>query len=200
MFGDSDPGPILRALAAGGARLAQLRGKSLRAGALFSWVAAGLRGASGTGLRILVNDRADVALLAGAAGVHLGQDDLSGGAARALLGNEAVVGRSTHAAAEVLASGSGPYDYLAVGPVFGTRTKDDPAPQVGLAGVREARARYDGPLVAIGGISIPRVREVLDAGADAVAVIAALYAPSARGVRDRAEALIAEARTNREVE
>lgn len=190
VLGDGDPGPLLRALAAAGVRIAQLRGKDMSAGELLSWVSAGLRGVSGSGLRVVVNDRADVALLSGAAGVHLGQDDLSCGAARKLLGGAAVIGLSTHTFDEVRAARSAPVDYLAIGPVFDTSTKTDTAPVVGLSGVRDARRRFPGPLVAIGGISAPRFSEVLDAGADAVAVASALRASSA-------EALFAAARTAR---
>ena len=193
VFGDADPGPLLRALAAAGVRLAQLRGKGMRAGALCSWVAAGLRGAAGTPLRVVVNDRAEVALLTGAAGVHLGQDDLSPRRARAFLGDHAVIGLSTHTRAQAVAAAGEPVDYLAVGPVFETATKDDSAPVVGVPGVRRARECYDGPLAAIGGISGPRVREALAAGADAVAVIGALRGGSPEEVGDRAAALLAAA-------
>lgn len=147
---------------------------------------------AGTGFRVIVNDRADVALLAGAHGVHLGQDDLSCRAARAFLGAKAVIGLSTHSPNEVRAAQSAPADYLAIGPVFATGTKPDAAPVVGLAGVREARRLCPGPLVAIGGIRGPRVREVLDAGADAVAVASALRASSPRQAGEAARALLAE--------
>ena len=101
VWGDRDPGPVLRALRAVGIRIVQLRGKGMPAGALLSWVSAGVQGAAGSGLRVVVNDRADVALLSRADGVHLGQDDLSPRAARALLGESAVIGLSTHTVEEL---------------------------------------------------------------------------------------------------
>lgn len=193
VFGDEDPGPVVRALADAGVRTVQLRSKSMSAGAFLRWVEAGVRAAEDVDVRIIVNDRADVALLAAADGVHLGQDDLSCGAARSLLGDEAVIGLSTHSESQVMAGGSGAHDYLAIGPVFETGTKKDTAPVVGLGGVRTARSRYDGPLVAIGGITEARVAETLAAGADAVAVVSAIAGDSPAAVRERAESLIAAA-------
>ncbi len=193
VFGDRDPGPALLALGTAGIRVVQLRGKGLGAGAFASWVSAGVRVAAASGVRVVVNDRADVALLTGADGVHLGQDDLSARAVRRLLGRPAVIGISTHTRAEVELARREPADYLAVGPVFDTATKADSAPVVSLAGVREARELYRGPLVAIGGISRTRIRSVLAAGADAAAVISAVSGASPREIGDRARALLAAA-------
>ena len=193
LFGDGDPGPVLRALGAAGIRLVQLRGKGMPSGAFVSWVGAGVRAASGRGVRVLVNDRADVALLAGADGVHLGQHDLSARAARRLLGARAVIGLSTHTCEEMRAARREPVDYLAVGPVFETPTKADSAPVVSLKGVRQARRLYEGPLVAIGGISQSRIRAVLAAGADAAAVISGVSGSSPGEIAGRARALLAEA-------
>ncbi len=193
LFGDGDPGPVLRALGAAGIRLVQLRGKGMPSGAFVSWVSAGVRAASAHGVRVLVNDRADVALLTGADGVHLGQHDLSARAARRLLGPRAVIGLSTHNREEMRAARREPVDYLAVGPVFETPTKADSAPVVSLEGVRQARRRYEGPLVAIGGISQSRIRAVLAAGADAAAVISAVSGSSPREIAGRARALLAVA-------
>ena len=193
-FGDRDPGPVLRALGSAGIRVVQLRGKGLPAGAFASWVSAGVRGATGSGVHVVVNDRADVALLTGADGVHLGQEDLSARTARDLLGPRAVIGLSTHTRAEVQLARREPADYLAVGPVFDTVTKADSAPVVSLSGVREARERYRGPLIAIGGISRARIRSVIAAGADAVAVISAVSGASPREIADKAGALLAVAR------
>ena len=208
LFGDGDPGPVLRALGAAGIRLVQLRGKGMPSGAFVSWVGAGVRAASGRGVRVLVNDRADVALLAGADGVHLGQHDLSARAARRLLGARAVIGLSTHTCEEMRAARREPVDYLAVGPVFETPTKADSAPVVSLKGVRQARRLYEGPLVAIGGISQSRIsqsrisqsrisqsriRAVLAAGADAAAMISAVSGSSPGEIAGRARALLAEA-------
>ena len=120
---------------------------------------------------LIVNDRADVAQLAGAAGVHLGQDDLPAGAARALLGPEKIIGWSTHSSAQVEAAESLPVDYLAFGPIFATATKADTEPVVGLAGLREARKLTRKPLMAIGGITPANAAAAIEAGADTVAVI-----------------------------
>lgn len=120
---------------------------------------------------LIVNDRADVALLAGAAGVHLGQDDLPPGAARQILSDEAIIGFSTHNPQQVEAAQRLPVDYLAVGPIFPTTTKADTQPAVGLEGLRAMRKRTTKPLVAIGGITVETAAQVIEAGGDAVAVI-----------------------------
>ena len=192
-FGERDPGPVLRALGSAGIRIVQLRGKGLAAGAFASWVSAGVRGAAGSGVHVVVNDRADVALLTGADGVHLGQEDVSPRAARRLLGDRAVIGLSTHTRREVELASCEPADYLAVGPVFDTATKADSAPVVSLTGVREARERWRGPLIAIGGINRARIRSVLAAGADAAAVISAVSGGSRGEIADRARGLLAAA-------
>ncbi|MFQ5926563.1 MAG: thiamine phosphate synthase, partial [Terriglobia bacterium] len=120
---------------------------------------------------VVVNDRADVAWLAGAAGVHLGQQDLPVAAARALLGPERLIGVSTHTFTQVEAADATLADYVAFGPIFPTGTKVDAEPTVGLERLREIRARVQKPLVAIGGITPANAAQVLAAGADAVAVI-----------------------------
>lgn len=192
VFGDRDPGPAIQALGTLGIRLVQLRAKGFSSGAFASWVSAGMRGASRSGVRIVVNDRADVALLTRADGVHLGQEDLPVRRARRLLGPGAVIGLSTHTREELRLARGEPADYLAVGPVFETATKADSAPVVALSGVREARRLHGGPLVAIGGISRPRIGSVLAAGADAVAVISAVSGASPGEIADRARVLLAE--------
>ncbi|MFL6284963.1 MAG: thiamine phosphate synthase, partial [Pyrinomonadaceae bacterium] len=124
---------------------------------------------------LIINDRADIALALGADGVHLGQDDMPPEAARSLLGGGAVVGFSTHGVEQAIAAARLPVDYIAVGPIFKTASKENPDPVVGLEGlrrVREAVGRL--PLVAIGGVTRENVPSVLDAGADSVAVISAL--------------------------
>jgi thiamine-phosphate diphosphorylase len=124
----------------------------------------------------LVNDRADIAALCGASGVHLGQDDLPPEKARLLLGPRAIIGLSTHSLEQARAADSLPVDYLAIGPVFPTVSKERPDPVVGLDAVRAVRAAVEKPLVAIGGITLQNARNVIDAGADAVAVIRGLFA------------------------
>jgi thiamine-phosphate pyrophosphorylase len=127
------------------------------------------------GAMLIINDRVDVALTSGAEGVHLGQYDLSVDEARAILGEGKIIGVSTHSIAQFRAALETSADYIAVGPVYPTITKENPAPVVGLELIREARKLTDRPLVAIGGISHARAPEVIAAGADCVAVISALY-------------------------
>jgi thiamine-phosphate pyrophosphorylase len=125
--------------------------------------------------RIIVNDRVDAARMSGAAGVHVGQDDLPPTDVRALLGPTAVIGFSTHSAGQVAAAVREPVTYIAVGPVFGTTTKDTGYSAVGLDLVAAARAAAgDIPIVAIGGITLQTAPGVIAAGAHSVAVIADL--------------------------
>jgi thiamine-phosphate pyrophosphorylase len=126
------------------------------------------------GARLIMNDRADLCLAAGFDGVHVGQEDLSVQGARRVVGEKLWVGVSTHNPAQVRAEMSGFADYVAVGPVFATSSKANPDPVIGLDGVREARRLTQKPLVAIGGITRQDFRRVLEAGADAVAVISDL--------------------------
>ena len=126
------------------------------------------------GVLWIVNDRADVALLTGA-GLHLGQDDLPAATARGLLGETAIIGLSTHNAAQMRAATLEPVDYVAIGPVFATASKEKPDPEVALEGLAQVRMLTNLPLVAIGGITRENVESVLEAGADAVAVIGDLY-------------------------
>jgi len=156
-------------LAAGGATLIQLRNKSGRAPEFLSQGREVRRAAPG--VQWIMNDRADLCLAAGFDGVHVGQEDLSPAGARKVVGEERWVGVSTHNAAQLGAAEASAADYVAIGPVFATPSKDRPDPVVGLEGVRQARAATRKPLVAIGGITRQNCRGVLEAGADAVAVI-----------------------------
>ncbi|MEP7361691.1 MAG: thiamine phosphate synthase [Acidobacteriota bacterium] len=122
----------------------------------------------------VVNDRADIALLTGA-GLHLGQDDMPAATARGLLGETAIIGLSTHNAAQMRAATLEPVDYVAIGPAFATVSKEQPDPEVGLEGIAQVRMLTNLPMIAIGGITRENVESVLDAGADSVAVIADLY-------------------------
>ena len=131
--------------------------------------------ADGFDAAIVINDRADLALMSGAAGVHVGQDDLPVGAVRALLGAQAIVGYSTHSVDQIEEAIRQPVSYIAVGPVFGTRTKDTGYDQVGLNLVSAAARISSGmPMVAIGGITLDRAPSVWAAGASSVAVISDL--------------------------
>ena len=159
----------------GGAQLIQLRAKHLDARALLDAADRLVRLAEPAGARIVVNDRADVAAMCGAAGVHVGQEDLAPRDARALLGDRAMIGLSTHTPEQVDAAFDEPIDYVAVGPIYGTATKDTGYPAVGLDLVRDAAKAADTrPVVAIGGITLARAPEVLAAGAASVAVISDL--------------------------
>lgn len=121
-----------------------------------------------------MNDRADVAKLLDAA-LHLGQDDLPPSAARRIVGERGAIGFSTHNEAQLRAGDREPVDYLAIGPIFGTSSKENPDPVVGLDELRRLRAFTEKPLVAIGGITRANALSVFEAGADSVAVIGDLY-------------------------
>jgi thiamine-phosphate pyrophosphorylase len=171
------PLDLLRACLDGGATFIQLRAKGLDSGPFLDLTDAAVTLAAPYGGRIVVNDRVDVARLAGAAGVHVGQDDVPPAAARQLLGPEAIVGYSTHSVDQAQAALREPVTYIAVGPVFGTRSKDTDYDAVGLDLVR-AVVRLAGPtpVVAIGGITLDTTASVLDAGVTTVAVIGDLLA------------------------
>lgn len=127
---------------------------------------------------LILNDRPDLAVLAGFDGVHVGQYDLSPAAARIVVGEDRIVGVSTHNESQLRAAAEAPVDYLAVGPIFPTASKSNPDPVVGLEGLRRARALTSGPVVAIGGITLENCTQVKNAGADAVAVISNLFQSS----------------------
>ena len=129
---------------------------------------------SGDSLTLIMNDRADLCLAADFEGVHVGQDDLSPESARKIVGPNRWLGVSTHNAAQVLEADKTSADYIAIGPVFGTASKVNPDPVVGLEGVREARKLTSKPLVAIGGMTRANCSDVIEAGADSVAVISDL--------------------------
>jgi thiamine-phosphate pyrophosphorylase len=134
----------------------------------------------GSGATLIVNDRIDVMLLAGWDGVHVGQEDMAADDARVVAGDGRVIGVSTHTMQQVWEAEQGVADYVAIGPVFATKTKADAAEVVGLEGVRRARELTTKPLVAIGGITRRNAAAVRDAGADAVAVISGLVVKGER--------------------
>jgi thiamine-phosphate pyrophosphorylase len=133
-----------------------------------------LRERLGAGVKLIMNDRADLCLAAQYDGLHLGQDDLPSKAARRIIGPARWLGVSTHNREQLAEADQSSADYLAVGPVFATSSKANPDPVVGLEGVRRARELSRKPLVAIGGITRSNARSVIEAGADAVAVISDL--------------------------
>lgn len=166
-------------LVAGGAEIVQLRDKSSAPQQVLQHAAILAEAIAGSACLPVMNDRADLAVLAGWQAVHVGHRDLPPEAARRVFGAQgsaAMVGVSTHNDEQVRAAEAGTADYLAVGPVFATGTKADAEPVIGLEGVRRARALTRKPLVAIGGITRANAASVIEAGADAVAVIGGLFA------------------------
>jgi thiamine-phosphate pyrophosphorylase len=138
---------------------------------------------------LILNDRADLCVLAGFDGVHVGQDDISPESARRIVGERKLVGISTHNEEQLRSAAQMPVDYIAIGPIFATGSKADADPVVGLEGVRLARSLTKNRLVAIGGITLENCREVKDAGADSVALISGVFQsssgePPAKVVRD----------------
>jgi len=178
-------------MAESGVELLQYRNKRATSRILFETsrsLSAGLLqfGKRGTGVRFIVNDRADVALLAGAGGVHVGQQDLGVEQARAVVGPNLWVGVSTHSLEQLEAADKTSADYLAFGPIFSTLTKENPDPIVGLDLLAEARQLTRKPLVAIGGITLARAAETYRAGADSLAVARDLLLAHDPGLHARA--------------
>lgn len=165
------------ALASRGMTIVQLREKNLSPVQFYREAEQAITVAHQHGVKIIINDRVDIALALKANGVHLGQDDLPVEAARRILGNEVIIGLSTHNLGQAEQAARLPIDYLAIGPIFPTGTKESANPPVGLGGLAEVRRAVSGiPLVAIGGIDAGNRNQVLAAGADAVAMIRNLWA------------------------
>ncbi len=158
-------------LAAAGVRLLQYRNKSASARELLETSRELVSSLESSRTALIVNDRPDVAALAGAKGVHVGQDDLDAEQARGVVGKEMWVGTSTHSLEQFRRAAATSADYIAVGPIFTTTSKANPDPVVGVELIREVRALTDKPIVGIGGITLERAKAVIDAGADSVAVI-----------------------------
>jgi thiamine-phosphate pyrophosphorylase len=137
------------------------------------------------GVTFIVNDRADVALLAGAGGVHVGQEDLGAEAVRAVIGAQKIVGVSTHNLEQFKLAAASSADYIAVGPVFSTNTKANPDPVIGTEFIRRVRRLTEKPIVAIGGVTLDRAGDVIEAGADSVAVISDILRAPDPGRRAR---------------
>ena len=160
-------------LLAAGCTLLQYRNKTGNARVMLKH-ARELKGHVGATARLIMNDRADLALVAEFDGVHVGQDDLRPDSVRAIIGPDRWLGVSTHNPEQIEEADRTSADYLAIGPVFSTSSKDKPDPVVGLEGVRRARLLTRKPLVAIGGITRANAASVIEAGADSVAVISDL--------------------------
>ncbi len=172
----------VEALINGGARLIQLRDKNASPRDFYTAAVDAMQVARARGARLIINDRVDIALAVGADGVHLGQDDLPPEHARRLLGDEALIGYSTHNIEQAMRALHAGASYIAIGPIFPTSSKNNPDPVVGLDNLRRVRelAGKLSLLVAIGGINLENAKQVIDAGADSVAVIGALLSDGLR--------------------
>lgn len=171
------PADVARAFLAGGARWIQLRAKATGSGAFLDLANTILQDTNAAGGTLIINDRADIAALCGAPGLHVGQDDLAPADARKVIGDAPILGLSTHTEEQWERAVMEPISYIAVGPVFGTGTKDTGYHAIGLETVRRASgvaASKGLPTVAIGGITLDNAVSVIDAGARSVAVISDL--------------------------
>ena len=174
-----------RKLADAGVRLFQYRNKRGSSRELLQASSALAAELVPRGALFFVNDRPDVALLSGANGVHIGQSDLPVAETRAVLGQGKLLGVSTHNLEQFRAAAETDADYIALGPVFATDSKANPDPVVGTVMIREARKLTKKPIVGIGGISLERAKEVMEAGADSVAVISDVLRASDPAARAR---------------
>jgi thiamine-phosphate pyrophosphorylase len=180
LSGLSHPEQVDR-LIAGGATLIQLRDKHAAPWDFFRQAEAARQIARKHDVRLIINDRLDIALALGADGVHLGQTDIPVEAARCLLGERAIIGISTHNLAQAELAANMPVDYVAFGPMFKTSTKENPDPIIGLEALPAVRTIVGAlPLVAIGGITLANAEEAWRAGADAVSSIVALVSDPSR--------------------
>jgi len=171
----------VKRLIAGGAALIQLRDKQASSRAFYSDAQAAIQIARAAGVKLIINDRVDIALALRADGVHLGQSDMPVEAARRILGEQAVIGFSTHNLEQIRRALSLPISYLAFGPIFPTASKLNPDPVAGLNQLKRVREMsLPTPVVAIGGINISNALDVLNAGASSVAVISAVLANPSR--------------------
>ena len=165
-------------LSEAGATVLQLREKILSALEFYREAAAALRVARERGIKIIINDRVDLALALKADGVHLGQDDLPPEAARRLLGPDAIIGFSTHNLDQARLAAKMPVDYIAIGPIFATSTKETSDSAIGLEELRLVRQAVGAiPLVAIGGITFENSQDVVSAGAAAIAAVSHIWIP-----------------------
>ena len=171
------PEKMAEALAKAGVEIAQFRHKSPFTREVFAQAEGVGRILKDAGVTYIMNDRADVTKMLGADGVHVGQDDLFPDKVRSIVGSAAIIGFSTHNEDQLSAGDQEPVNYLAIGPIFETASKENPDPTLGLAEMARLRPLTAKPLVAIGGITRANARQVLDAGADSVAVISDLIAP-----------------------
>ncbi len=168
----------VKILVEGGAKFIQLREKYLSPREFYAQAEDAIKFARKTDTKIIINDRVDIALALKADGVHLGQDDLPPESARKILGKKAIIGFSTHSVGQAIQAAKLPIDYIAIGPVFATKTKENPDEIVGTEGVKRVRKAIGNfPLVAIGGINSGNFREIFSSGADSLAIISEILSP-----------------------
>lgn len=169
---------IVMEILEGGAKLIQLREKSLPTGDFYQTALQAVTLARRKGASLIINDRVDIALMVEADGVHLGQDDLEPKKARSLLGQDAIIGLSTHSLAQAILADKCPIDYIAVGPIFPTLTKPEACAEegdyIGLELLFKICQLVSKPVVAIGGITLNTAKDVLETGASCVAIISDL--------------------------
>src|SRR5712691_6962169 len=183
-------------LIAGGATLIQLRDKHATPRDFYRQAEAALQIARKHDVRLIINDRVDVALALGADGVHLGQTDMPVEAARRLLGERVIVGIATHNLEQAKLAPNMPVDYVAFGPIFKSSTKENPDPIAGLEALRGVRTIVGSlPVVAIGGITLANAEEAWKAGADAVSSIAALISDPSR-IRENMRKMLANSQAD----
>ena len=180
---------------AGGAELIQLREKHDSPRDFYASAAEAIQIAKKHGVRIIINDRVDIAFALSADGVHLGQDDLPPVNAREILGPDAIIGYSTHSVRQAQDALSLPIDYVAIGPIFHTGTKENHHPPLGVNGLCDVRKSVgEITLVAIGGITKESLKAVFDAGADSAAMIGGIVSGPAK-IEDRMRDLISVSET-----
>lgn len=178
----------MKILIKGGARFIQLREKHLSPKEFFAQAETAIKFAHKHDTKIIINDRVDIALVLKADGVHLGQDDLPPEKAREILGENAIIGFSTHSVEQAIQAVKLPINYVAIGPVFTTATKENPDEIVGIEGVKLVRKEIkDFPLVAIGGINSANFREVFENGADSLAIIKDILSPPEKIIENLAK-------------
>jgi thiamine-phosphate pyrophosphorylase len=202
--GDRDPVSLVRQAVAGGATLIQYRDKRAEGRRLVELARALKAALDGTGVPLLINDRVDIALAAGADGVHLGQDDIHPKDARDLIGPRAIIGLTLKTEEQADAMAHMPIDYGCIGGVFATVSKNNPSPPIGLAGLRKvlmrARRASSAPIGAIAGIDTANAEAVIAAGSDGIAVISAIFmAPDPQAEARRLRNIVDQALASRSV-
>lgn len=165
---------IAKAAIKGGATVVQLRDKSASTRELYNYASELRKLTEAAGVMLIINDRIDIALAVGADGVHLGQEDISLEVAKRVLGRNYIIGISATNLDEAIEAAKGGADYIGLGPIFPTPSKDDAAPPMGIDGLMSVKTAVDVPIVAIGGLSRDNIEDTVKAGSDGIAVISAI--------------------------